>query len=101
MRVVRLDDEPGALRERALRRRAGEGPMLAGDDLIGASDEQVEAVLERASRERAVPPRDGEETLEVHGRTPEELASLIRDGAGPSADTRDPAPGAARVEAGR
>ncbi|UVY82487.1 AAA family ATPase [Brachybacterium sp. NBEC-018] len=101
VRVVRLHDEPGALRERALRRRAGEGPMLAGDDLIGASDEQVEAALERASRERAVPPRDGEETLEVHGRTPEELASLIRDGAGPSGDTRDPAPGAARDEAGR
>lgn len=100
VRVVRLDDEPGALRERALRRRAGEGPMLAGDDLIGASDEQLEAVLERASRERAVPPRDGEETLEVHGRTPEELASLIRDGAGPSGDARDPAPGAARDEAG-
>ena len=100
VRVVRLDDEPGALRERALRRRAGEGPMLAGDDLIGASDEQLEAVLERASRERAVPPRDGEETLEVHGWTPEELASLIRDGAGPSGDARDPAPGAARDEAG-
>ena len=101
VRVVRLDDEPGALRERALRRTAGGGPLLAGDDLIGASDEQVEAALERASRERAVPPRDGEETLEVHGRTPEELASLIRDGAGPSGDARDPAPGAARDEAGR
>ncbi|GAA1333717.1 hypothetical protein GCM10009592_28090 [Brachybacterium rhamnosum] len=101
VRVVRLDDEPGALRERALRRRGGEGPMLAGDDLLGASDEQVEAVLERASRERAVPPRDGEKTLEVHGRTPEELATLIRDGAGPSGDARDPAPGAARDEAGR
>jgi len=101
VRVVRLDDEPGALRERALRRRGGEGPMLAGDDLIGASDEQVEAVLERASRERAVPPRDGEETLEVHGRSPEELATLIRDGAGPSGAAHEPVPGTARDEAGR
>lgn len=100
VRVVRLDDEPGALRERALRRRSGEGPMLAGDDLIGASDEQVEAVLERASQERAVPPRDGEETLEVHGRSPEELATLIRDGAGPSGDAHEPAPGAAHEGAG-
>lgn len=62
--VVRLDADKDVRRDRAMKRRQGGGVSLAGDDLIGGSDADVERVVRQGTRESLVPPRDGEILLQ-------------------------------------
>lgn len=43
--VLRLEADGASRRARAQDRRAGRGPLLAGDDVVGASDAEVDALL--------------------------------------------------------
>lgn len=65
LRFFRLDADAASLRDRAFRRAAGEGPMVAGDDLIGVSSEAVDVVVARAMRERERPMRPGEQLIDA------------------------------------
>ena len=63
---VRLDADDDALRERAEMRADGSGEvMLAGDDLAGASQDAVAAVIDEAVRQRRVPVRAGERIVDT------------------------------------
>lgn len=57
---IRLDASEPALLDRALARTRGEGPMLAGDDLAGASAAVAERTASAAAAERQLPIREGE-----------------------------------------
>lgn len=80
--AVRLDASPAELRERARARAAGAGPRLAGDDLRGACDLEVAAIVRRAVRERDIPLQAGEVLVPTSGIGPAEVAERIRAATG-------------------
>lgn len=85
LRFLRLVDVPAALAARVRERVRGGGPILAGDDLRGADEEHVRAVIARAAEQAALPLREGEELLPVEGRSAAQLAELVRAAPAPSA----------------
>lgn len=75
---VRLDVSPEQMLAQALARTRGGGPVLAGDDLLGASREIAEAVAATAAEQRSWPPRRDERVLDVSGLDPAQVAEQIR-----------------------
>ena len=75
---VRLDVAPEQILAQALARTRGGGPILAGDDLLGASRGTAEAVAATAAEQRTWPPRQGEQVLDVSGSGPGQVAEQIR-----------------------
>lgn len=65
--VVRLDATDDELYARALARTRGEGPMVAGDDLLGASAGVAKAVINSAAARQRIPVRPGETVVDTSG----------------------------------
>lgn len=74
---VRITADADTLTRRIHERTQGGGPQLAGDDLANATPEQAEAVLARALRQMAVPPRSGESLLDTTDLPPAESAARL------------------------
>ncbi|WP_309104341.1 hypothetical protein [Microbacterium sp.] len=75
---VRLDADDDALRDRVEKRADGSGEvMLAGDDLAGASQEAVAAVIAEGIRQRRVPVRPGERIVDTTGVGPDAVAERV------------------------
>lgn len=64
IRFFRLDADQQTRRDRAGRRVAGSGVLLAGDDLVGAP-ERVADVVALGSAQRAMPVRQGEQVIDT------------------------------------
>lgn len=75
---VRLASAAADLADRARARQRGEGPRLAGDDLLGAGDATLADVLRTAAAQSALPRRDGELIVRAAGLSPAEAASAVR-----------------------
>ncbi|WP_223626811.1 adenylyl-sulfate kinase [Microbacterium sp. EST19A] len=65
VRLIRLDADEESRRDRALRRAAGTDALLAGDDLIGASERVIEEIVALGSRQRETPVRAGERVIDT------------------------------------
>jgi hypothetical protein len=65
--VVRLDATQDELYNRALARTRGEGPMIAGDDLLGVSSSDAEAVIVSAAARQRIGVRPGETLVDTSG----------------------------------
>lgn len=79
----RLDADDDVRRARANRRAAGDGgPVLAGDDLNGADQRAIDAVVRNGARQRRTPVRVDEHLLDTTGRGVAELAAVMRRMAG-------------------
>ncbi|UGS25032.1 hypothetical protein K8F61_09965 [Microbacterium resistens] len=76
-RVARLDAPAPVLRARIRDRVRGAGPLLAGDDLREADEATVQAVAATAERQRAVPPRAGEQLIDAAAE-PAVVADRVR-----------------------
>lgn len=75
----RLDADDDARRARASRRAAGDGgPVLAGDDLNGADQRTIDAIVQNGARQRRTPVRVDEHLLDTTGREVAELAAVMR-----------------------
>lgn len=78
---VRLHADDEVLRERAVTRAtAGGGVQLAGDDLAGASDAALAAIVEEGRRQRRAPLRPGERLVDATAATPAATAALVLGG---------------------
>jgi len=82
---VRLSPSAADLRRHAHFRRSGEGPALAGDDVIGATDAEVEVILRTADLQSSLPLREHEVSVRTRGLSPADAAAAVRRGAGWSA----------------
>lgn len=65
VQFIRLDADEESRRDRALRRAAGTDALLAGDDLIGASERTIDDVVAQGSRQRETPVRAGERVVDT------------------------------------
>lgn len=63
--VVRLDATDAELFDRALARTHGEGPLLSGDDLLGASTAEAEALIASAISRQRIAARPGEVLIDT------------------------------------
>jgi hypothetical protein len=73
----RLDADDETRRDRARRRAAGGGPMLAGDDLIGAASAQIEDVVARGAHQLRSPLRAGERRIDRTAQSASEVAAEV------------------------
>lgn len=76
--AVRLEADAAMLRERAVARSRGSGPLLAGDDLRGASASRIDAVADLAARQLGCPLREGEQQVSNSSGAPATTAAAIR-----------------------
>lgn len=79
---VRLAPSTGALRAHAERRRHGDGPALAGDDAVGATDAAIEEILRTATVQSSQPSREHELTLETRDLSIFDVAASVKRAAG-------------------
>lgn len=79
---IRLDVAPADVREHALRRQRGGGPRLAGDDVLGASDADIDGILHLSAEQSLLPPREGEAVADVRGCGVVDAAAAVRAAAG-------------------
>ncbi|WP_413354679.1 AAA family ATPase [Microbacterium sp. 1P06AB] len=75
---VRLAADAASLEDRARARQRGEGPRLAGDDLLGASNATVARVLRTSVLQSSLPRREGELIVPIARRSPAEAAAAVR-----------------------
>ena len=80
--VVRLDATDDALYHRALARTRGEGPMVAGDDLLGRSDATAEAVIAAAAARQGFGVRTGEIIIDTSDIDAASSLKLVTGAAG-------------------
>ncbi len=80
--VVRLDATAADLRDRALARTRGEGPLLPGDDLLGASPAAVDALVAAAVAQRDTEIRPGETLIDTSGLGVDESRLRVEAAAG-------------------
>ncbi|PVE97039.1 MULTISPECIES: AAA family ATPase [unclassified Microbacterium] len=78
IRFFRLDADDDTRRARALQGAAGTGPLLAGDDLIGASPQAVDDIVALGARQRQTPVRAGELLIGRAGMSASEVAEQVR-----------------------
>jgi hypothetical protein len=79
---VRLDATDDALYHRALARTRGEGPMVAGDDLLGRSDATAEAVIAAAAARQGFGVRTGEIIIDTSDIDAASSLKLVTGAAG-------------------
>jgi hypothetical protein len=79
---VRLAPSAADLRAHALVRRRGDGPSLAGDDVLGATDAAIERILHRADSQSSQPHREHELSVETRGLSIVDAATAVRHAAG-------------------
>ena len=80
--VVRLHATDDELYHRALARTRGEGPMVAGDDLLGSSAPDAEAVLAAAAARQRFGVRPGEIIIDTTDIDAATSLKLVTDAAG-------------------
>lgn len=73
----RLDADDDTRRDRALRRVAGSGPSLAGDDVIGATPRAIDDVVAVGAHQRHSPLREGERLIESTALSTAQVAADI------------------------
>lgn len=79
---VRLARSAADLRTHALLRRRGDGPSLAGDDVLGATDAAIGSMLRRAGEQSSLPHREYEASVETRGLSIVDAATAVRHAAG-------------------
>lgn len=80
--VVRLDATDDELYHRALARTRGEGPMVAGDDLLGSSAADAEAVIAAAAARQRFEVRPGEIIIDTSDTDAATSLKLVTAAAG-------------------
>lgn len=77
LRVVRLTADETSLRNRIRARLAGHGVRLAGDDLIGRPEGEVEGIVARAMAEQARVSLGDAVTVDTSDLEPAEVAAML------------------------
>ena len=79
---VRLAPSAADLRAHALDRRRGDGPMLAGDDVLGATDAAIDRVLRTADAQRSRPCRQDELSVDTRDLSLRDAEAAVRNAVG-------------------
>lgn len=77
VRFLRLDADEDSRRDRAVRRAAGADALLAGDDLIGATERMIDDVVAQGSRQRETPVRAGERVIDTTATPLPQVAARV------------------------
>jgi hypothetical protein len=79
---VRLCAPESDRRAHAFFRRSGGGPTLAGDDILEASDAEIDRIIRVSSPQSTAPLRDHESSIDVAGLPPVDAVAAVRREAG-------------------
>lgn len=79
---VRLTASAADLRAHVRHRRRGEGPTLAGDDVVGVSDAAIDRVIRISSMQASLPLRAHELNVDTGALSLEDAATAVRHAAG-------------------
>ncbi|WAA67667.1 AAA family ATPase [Microbacterium oxydans] len=85
---VRVVPSAADVRRHALFRQRGDGPALAGDDVVGAPAAAVDTILQTSDAQSSLPLREHEVPVVTGGLSPGEAAAAVRRSAEWPSDLR-------------